>query len=208
MCRIAEPGGDLDALLEALVRPAAELHVDRDREHDATVRFRRGVVVRSVPVVDIAHAADDVLRAGPLRGRHVRAAGGGRRARRGDDAGARARRVSRRSGCAACRACAASGSGTRRGRRRWGLDWHRNEGIEFTWLEQGTLPFATDDVETVLRPGDLTITRPWQRHRVGAPHVTPGPPALADPRRRRAPARTSPGAGRRGCAGRPASSRG
>lgn len=58
--------------------------------------------------------------------------------------------------------------------QRWGLDWHRNEGIEFTWLEQGALPFATDDVETVLRPGDLTITRPWQRHRVGAPHVTPG----------------------------------
>ena len=56
----------------------------------------------------------------------------------------------------------------------WGLDWHRNEGIEFMWLEQGALPFATDDVSVVLRPGDLTITRPWQRHRVGAPNVTPG----------------------------------
>ena len=56
----------------------------------------------------------------------------------------------------------------------WGLDWHRNEGIELTWLEQGTLPFATEALETTLRPGDLTITRPWQRHRVGVPHVTPG----------------------------------
>jgi AraC-like DNA-binding protein len=56
----------------------------------------------------------------------------------------------------------------------WGLDWHRNEGIELTWLQSGTLPFATDALTTTLRPGDLTITRPWQRHRVGAPDVTPG----------------------------------
>ncbi|HWK26404.1 MAG TPA: AraC family transcriptional regulator [Solirubrobacter sp.] len=58
--------------------------------------------------------------------------------------------------------------------QRWGLDWHRNEGIELTWLERGRLPFATDAVPTTLRAGDLTITRPWQRHRVGAPDVTPG----------------------------------
>ncbi|WP_037496271.1 AraC family transcriptional regulator [Solirubrobacter soli] len=56
----------------------------------------------------------------------------------------------------------------------WGLDWHRNEGIELTWLESGTLAFATDTLTTTLKPGDLTITRPWQRHRVGAPDVTPG----------------------------------
>src|SRR5690554_6006075 len=36
----------------------------------------------------------------------------------------------------------------------WGLDWHRNEGIELTWLEQGTLPFATEAVETTLHAGD------------------------------------------------------
>jgi AraC family L-rhamnose operon regulatory protein RhaS len=59
-------------------------------------------------------------------------------------------------------------------RQTWGLDWHRNEGIELTWLESGTLAFATDALTTTLRPGDLTITRPWQRHRVGAPDVTPG----------------------------------
>ena len=26
----------------------------------------------------------------------------------------------------------------------WGLDWHRNEGIELTMLERGRLAFATD----------------------------------------------------------------
>ena len=56
----------------------------------------------------------------------------------------------------------------------WGLDWHRNEGIELTLLARGRLAFATDAGEHVLRPGDLTITRPWQRHRVGDPHVTTG----------------------------------
>jgi AraC family L-rhamnose operon regulatory protein RhaS len=54
----------------------------------------------------------------------------------------------------------------------WGLPWHRNEGIELTLLSRGRLGFATDEGEHALRPGDLTITRPWQRHRVGDPHVT------------------------------------
>ncbi len=55
----------------------------------------------------------------------------------------------------------------------WGLDWHRNEGIEFTFLENGTLPFdfsSSADGYT-LKPNDLTITRPWQPHRVGNPNV-------------------------------------
>lgn len=53
----------------------------------------------------------------------------------------------------------------------WGLDWHRNEGIEFTCLTTGHLEFAVEDRAFSLRPGDMTITRPWQQHRVGAPHV-------------------------------------
>lgn len=53
----------------------------------------------------------------------------------------------------------------------WGLDWHRNEGIEFTFLFSGRLDFAVDDTSHRLRPGHLTITRPWQRHRVGRPHI-------------------------------------
>lgn len=58
--------------------------------------------------------------------------------------------------------------------QRWGLGWHRNEGVEIALLEGGRLPFAVDDGQHMLEPGSLTITRPWQRHRVGDPHVTPG----------------------------------
>lgn len=54
----------------------------------------------------------------------------------------------------------------------WGLDWHRNEGLELTYVGAGHLPFAVDDRSFRLGPGDLTVTRPWQRHRVGNPHVT------------------------------------
>jgi len=53
----------------------------------------------------------------------------------------------------------------------WGLDWHCNEGLELTWLENGSCDFATEGHEWRLGPGDLTITRPWQPHRVGAPNV-------------------------------------
>lgn len=57
------------------------------------------------------------------------------------------------------------------GRQNWGLDWHRNEGIELTFLESGTLPWALGDQEFVLQPNDLTISRPWQPHRVGLPNI-------------------------------------
>jgi AraC family L-rhamnose operon regulatory protein RhaS len=53
----------------------------------------------------------------------------------------------------------------------WGLDWHRNEGIEFTYLFSGKLGFAVEGRSHQMRPGCLTITRPWQRHRVGRPCV-------------------------------------
>ncbi|WP_165229661.1 helix-turn-helix domain-containing protein [Aquisphaera insulae] len=56
----------------------------------------------------------------------------------------------------------------------WGLDWHRNEGIELTFLESGSLAFGVDDQRFRLQPGDLTITRPWQLHRVGDPNVGAG----------------------------------
>ena len=55
----------------------------------------------------------------------------------------------------------------------WGLQWHRNEGIELTFLENGQLEFAADERSYQLQSGDLTLTRPWQRHRVGNPNVTP-----------------------------------
>lgn len=53
----------------------------------------------------------------------------------------------------------------------WGLNWHRNEGLEITYLEHGHVDFAAGETGLTLRPGDLTITRPWQLHRVGAPNV-------------------------------------
>jgi AraC family L-rhamnose operon regulatory protein RhaS len=60
------------------------------------------------------------------------------------------------------------------GPQSWGLERHRNEGLELTYLASGSMPFATDAGSWVLQPGDLTVTRPWQAHQVGAPQVTPG----------------------------------
>lgn len=54
----------------------------------------------------------------------------------------------------------------------WGLDWHRNEGIELTYVSRGRLRFAVDDEEFLLKRGDMTITRPWQAHRLGGPHIS------------------------------------
>lgn len=60
-----------------------------------------------------------------------------------------------------------------RGEQNWGLDWHRNEGIELTYLETGSLTFSVGDKEYLLSPGDITITRPWQLHKIGHPHIGP-----------------------------------
>lgn len=54
----------------------------------------------------------------------------------------------------------------------WGLDWHRNEGLELTYITRGRVAFGLDGENHDLKSGDLTITRPWQRHRLGNPHVT------------------------------------
>ncbi len=53
----------------------------------------------------------------------------------------------------------------------WGLPWHRNEGIELTWLEAGSTAFQMENATYDLKPGNLTITRPWQPHKVGDPNV-------------------------------------
>ena len=55
--------------------------------------------------------------------------------------------------------------------QNWGLDWHRNEGLELTLLQSGSLTYACDNLEYQLDPGDLTIARPWQPHRVGNPNI-------------------------------------
>lgn len=53
----------------------------------------------------------------------------------------------------------------------WGFSWHRNDGIEFLLVERGVIPSTVDEQELVLRTDDLVVTRPWQWHRVGNPHV-------------------------------------
>lgn len=58
--------------------------------------------------------------------------------------------------------------------QNWGLPTHRNEGLELTFLATGGLAFRAASRPATLAPGDLTITRPWQPHAVGAPHVTAG----------------------------------
>lgn len=53
----------------------------------------------------------------------------------------------------------------------WGLGEHRNEGIEITYLANGSLGFVVEGRPHPLCPGHLTITRPWQPHSVGNPDV-------------------------------------
>jgi AraC family 4-hydroxyphenylacetate 3-monooxygenase operon regulatory protein len=53
----------------------------------------------------------------------------------------------------------------------WGLQWHRNEGLELTFLESGSLPFSLADKQYNLRAGNMTISRPWQPHRLGNPNI-------------------------------------
>jgi len=55
--------------------------------------------------------------------------------------------------------------------QNWGLDWHRNEGIELCLLETGNLSFLLNDQQYELEPNSLTITRPWILHKLGNPHV-------------------------------------
>jgi len=56
----------------------------------------------------------------------------------------------------------------------WGLDWHRNEGIEFHFLESGIMPYSQENKESILTPNSMTITRPWEAHKVGNPFIGMG----------------------------------
>jgi len=60
------------------------------------------------------------------------------------------------------------------GAQDWGLDAHRNEGVEIMFLETGAMDFGVDQKEFKLRAGQFTITRPWQLHKLGAPNIGPG----------------------------------
>ena len=61
-----------------------------------------------------------------------------------------------------------------RGSQDWGLDFHRNEGMEIVFLETGRTAFEVDGCVHDLHAGNLTITRPWQLHRLGDPHIGRG----------------------------------
>ncbi len=56
----------------------------------------------------------------------------------------------------------------------WGEEPHRNEGIEFLFLQTGTMAFTVDGKRCDLRAGQFTITRPWQLHNLGGPNIGPG----------------------------------
>ena len=59
-------------------------------------------------------------------------------------------------------------------KQNWRLDWHRNEGLELTFLRSGSVEFATVNHSQTLVPNNMTICRPWQLHRVGIPFVDTG----------------------------------
>lgn len=58
-------------------------------------------------------------------------------------------------------------------RQKWGLQWHRNEGLEISFLRSGSLDFHTAGMSTSLEAGDMTICRPWELHRLGNPKIDP-----------------------------------
>ena len=61
-----------------------------------------------------------------------------------------------------------------RGAQDWGLDAHRNEGLEIVFLETGGMGFEVDGKVHSLQAGNLTVTRPWQLHKLGDPNIGRG----------------------------------
>lgn len=56
----------------------------------------------------------------------------------------------------------------------WGIEPHRNEGIEICFQENGTNTLIVDGNNYLTPSKTLTITRPWQLHQVGSPNLHPG----------------------------------
>ena len=55
--------------------------------------------------------------------------------------------------------------------QNWGLPWHRNEGIEITFLASGKMAARIEDQFQTLRHDQFLVTRPWQPHQLGNPLV-------------------------------------
>ena len=60
------------------------------------------------------------------------------------------------------------------GMQDWGMDVHRNEGLEISLLDTGGIDFTVGKGVFQLGPGNLTVTCPWQLHRHGGPQIGPG----------------------------------
>ena len=60
------------------------------------------------------------------------------------------------------------------GEQDWGLEPHRNEGIEIVLIETGHTGFEIDGDRHQLKAGNLTVTRPWELHSLGLPNLGPG----------------------------------
>jgi AraC family transcriptional regulator, 4-hydroxyphenylacetate 3-monooxygenase operon regulatory protein len=56
----------------------------------------------------------------------------------------------------------------------WVLPEHRNEGIEFTFMETGQLSIKLERTPLIQHFDQLFITPPWQPHQVGDLFVDPG----------------------------------
>ncbi len=56
----------------------------------------------------------------------------------------------------------------------WGLESHRNEGLEIVFLETGSMHFIVNDNKYKIQAGNLTVTRPWEKHKLGNPNIGPG----------------------------------
>jgi AraC family L-rhamnose operon regulatory protein RhaS len=60
------------------------------------------------------------------------------------------------------------------GQQNWGLNPHRNEGIEIHFVETGKMVFTANNRRFDLHAGDFTVTKPWQLHKLGDPNIGPG----------------------------------
>ena len=60
------------------------------------------------------------------------------------------------------------------GEQSWGMANHRNEGIEICLQETGASDLHVDEVHFPMPAKTLSITRPWQLHRMGNPNLGTG----------------------------------
>ena len=63
---------------------------------------------------------------------------------------------------------------TAQAQQKWGLDWHRNEGVEVTCLLAGNEVYHAGNRTWNLQVGNVTVCPPWQNHKIGNPHIGMG----------------------------------